>query len=150
MSVVLVIQQRLVRITFELHRRPARFVRDLGHAADRGYHIVTHTLVHSKCFLVSTYIPVGKHSYMIHTAVSLQELEQLCVSPKTPLLQTRIIDNAWVCGMFRALRLPMIGMCLLSCACCFVQKVADSDDHDSSRGGGMPRSTHIRLYIGRT
>ena len=28
----------------------------------------------------------------------LQELENMCVSPKTPLLNTRITENAFVCG----------------------------------------------------
>lgn len=41
-----------------------------------------------------------KHEIVLHlrSATYMQEIEQLCVSPKTPLLLTRVSDNAWVCG----------------------------------------------------
>lgn len=70
--------------------------------------------------LVSDVCPVNYHDFDATNYGStckraffcLQDFEQLCVSPKTPLLQTRVSDNAWVCGVSPRADTQML---LLSC-----------------------------------
>jgi hypothetical protein len=46
---------------------------------------------------------VQLQNFRVLTNALVQELGELCVSPKTPLLHTRITDNAWVCGVLLTL-----------------------------------------------